>query len=281
MTISSAVTQTEPVTTYSQVLVPVDFSPRGWRSLGLANRMARALGVPRTILHVDTASPWLDEGAHRLVVGDGPAGRPLKVDVIAARTAAEGIVDLPDAEHSLLVMSTHGHTAAAELLMGSTTEDVLQRWHGPLLLAGPRFQFAAAPFRRVVLCLDPEFSGLPAQLAADVHALAAAFDVPVEVLSVMDRGPEADFHKLLRQNIRLEEAAQALSHDSRAVTLVRLTGTHPGRDIARYVDAIDGTIVALTTHARPPMARVVFGSTALAVLRHVTSPVLVRRFPTR
>jgi nucleotide-binding universal stress UspA family protein len=243
--------------------------------------MARALAVPRTVLHVDTSSPWLDEGAHRLVVGDGPAGHRIRVDVVAARKAAEGILDLPDPERSLLVMSTHGHTAGAELLMGSTTDEVLQRWHGPLLLAGPRYHFTPAPFRRVVLCLDPEFSGLPGDLASDVHALAAAFDIPVEVLSVMDRGPEADFHKLLRQNIRLEEATQALSQDSHRVTLVRLTGTHPGRDIARYVDALDGTIVALTTHARPPMARVVFGSTALTVLRHVASPVLVRRFPTR
>ena len=280
MTVSS---ETRPTvgTTCSKVVVPVDFSPLSWRALAVANRMARAFGVPRHVLHVDTASPWLDEGAHRLDVHAGLSGRRVKVDVVAARKAAEGINALADQAHSLLVMSTHGRTAAGELVMGSTTDDVLRQWQGPLLLAGPRYQFSAVPFRRVVLCLDPEFSGMPVELGADVHAIAAAFGIPIEVLSVMDRGPEADYHVILRQNLRLEEATEALSNDERVAKLVRLTGTHPGRDIAQYVGAREGTIVALTTHARPPLARALFGSTALTVLRHVTSPLLVRRFPTR
>lgn len=280
MTISS-VTRSKLATSYSQVVLPVDFSPRSWRVLALATRMSHAFGVPRHVLHVDTSSPWLDEGSHSLVVGNGPAGGRVKVDVVAARSAADGIVTIEDQERSLLVMSTHGHSAAAELVTGSTADEVLRRWHGPLLLAGPRYQLSPIPFRRVVLCLDPEFSGMPAELAADVHSIAAAFDMPIEVLSIMDRGPEADFNSILRQNLRLEEAAEALATDERVAKLIRLTGTHPGRDIAQYVDAKHGTVVALTTHARPPMARVLFGSTALAVLRHVTSPMLVRRFPTR
>jgi nucleotide-binding universal stress UspA family protein len=277
----SSTTKSELATSYSQVVLPVDFSPQSWRALALATRLAHAFGVPRHVMHVDTSSPWLDEGAHAMVVGNGPAGGRVKVDVVAARKPADGIVGMLDQERSLLVMSTRGHNAAAELVTGSTADDVLRRWTGPLLLVGPRYKVSAIPFRRIVLCLDPEFSGMPTALAEDVHALAAAFDMPIEVLSVMDRGPEADFNSILRQNLRLEEATESLAHDERVAKLIRLTGTHPAHDITQYVDAKHGTIVALTTHARPPMARVLFGSTALAVLRHATSPMLVRRFPTR
>ncbi|HET6818668.1 MAG TPA: universal stress protein [Mycobacteriales bacterium] len=274
-------TRSKVATSFAQVVLPVDFSPRSWRVLSLATRMAHAFGVPRHVLHVDTSSPWLDEGSHAMVVGNGPAGGRVKVDVVAARSAADGIVSLLDQEQSLLVMSTRGHNVATELVTGSTADGVLHRWHGPMLLAGPRYQISPVPFRRVVLCLDPEFSGMPTALAEDVQALATAFDLPIEVLAIMDRGPEADYHSILRQNLRLEEATEALSADERVVRLVRLTGTHPGRDITQYVEAKTGTLVALTTHARPPLARVLFGSTAMAVIRHVTSPVLVRRFPTR
>ena len=278
MTVPSA-TQTELATTYAQVVVPTDFSPLSWRVLTLATRMSRAFGAPRQVIHVDTASPWLDEGSHSLVVGDGPAGASVGVEVIAARKAADGIVRaLGDDEGSLLVMSTHGHAAPAELVTGSTAEDVLRRWHGPILLAGPRYRLAAVPFRRIVLCIDPMSAAVPAELIDDVKGWAARFDVPIEVLVIVEHEPSADFESILRQNERLEAAADAISTDERVAKLVRLEGTHPGRDIARYCDAVDGTLLALATHARRPSARAVLGSTALSVLRHVKSPVLVRRF---
>ena len=280
MTVSS-VTGTKLVASYSQVVVPVDFSAPGWRVLTLANRIARAFGVPRHVVHVDTSSPWLDEGAHRLVLGSGPAGVRLKVDVVAARRAALGIVELAGQEQSLLVMSTRGHTAAAELLTGSTTDEVLRRWRGPLVLAGPRYRPSPVSLRRIVLCIDPVSAAVPPALAADIHAVAAAFGVPIEVLAVVNHGSSAESDDLLEQNRRLEAATDALSTDERVAKLVRLIGSRPGHEIARYVDATDGTLVALSTHARPLGGRVLFGSTALAVLRHVTSPVLVRRLTTR
>jgi nucleotide-binding universal stress UspA family protein len=272
----------ELTTCYAQVVLPVDFSPLSWHVLTLANRMSRAFGVPRRIVHVDTSSPWLDEGVNELVVEKGLAGGPVQVDVVASRTPADGILRvLGDDEGSLLVMSTHGHTGAAELATGSTAEALLQRWHGPMLLAGPRFRVSPVPFRRLVLCVDPDSTTTSPELDADVTAWATRFDIPIEVLAVVDPTPPSDFNRLLGQNQRLEEAVAALSSEDRVAKLVRLTGNRPGRDIARYVDSVDGTLVALPTHARPRSARVVLGSTAMAVLRHVTSPALVRRFPTR
>ena len=269
-------------TCYAQVVVPVDFSPLSWRVLTLAKRMARAFAVPLHVLHVDTSSPWLDEGVNSLLLRDGQAGHQVDIDVVAARTAVEGIIRvLGDDEGSLLVMSTHGHTAAAELATGSTAEGLLRAWHGPMLLAGPRYHVSPVPYRRIVLCVDPASTVASSALVEDVTAWAAAFDVPVEVLAVVDPTPSSDFEAILSQNERLEAAAAELSSDDRIAKVVRLEGKRPGQDIARYVDAVDGSLVALPTHARPPSARVVLGSTAMSVLRHVKSPALVRRFPMR
>jgi nucleotide-binding universal stress UspA family protein len=272
----------ELTTCYSQVVVPVDFSPRSWRALIQAGRLARAFGVPRTVVHVDTSSPWVDEGTHELLLRKSPSGVPVEVTVVAARTPVDGIMRiLGDDEGSLLVMSTHGHTAFAEVGTGSTAEALLRQWRGPMLLAGPHYKVAPVPFRRIVFCVDPASSAVSTLLRDDVIAWAEAFNVPIEVLAVVEPTPLVDLDAILRQNAQLEATAAALSTDERVAKLVRLEGKHPGRDIARYADAVEGTLVAIPTHARTPSARFVLGSTAMGVLRHVTSPVLVRRFPTR
>ena len=277
-----SVSQQELTTRFEQVVVPVDFSPLSWRVLTQAGRIARAFGVPERVVHVDTASPWADEGAQRVVARTAPSGERIDLDVVAARKPADGILNvLGDDETSLLVMSSHGHTAATELATGSTAEELLRRWRGPMLLAGPRHRPSPVPFRRIVLCVDPDLEADSPPLAGDVMAWAHQFDIPVEVLSVVAPVPASHFEERLRQNERMELAAAAISTDERVAKLVRLEGVWPGQDIARYVDAVEGTLVALPTHARRLPARVVLGSTAFTVLRHAKSPVLVRRFTTR
>ena len=266
-------------TLFEQVVVPVDFSPLSWHALTQAGRMARGFGVPEKVVHVDTSSPWVDDGAQQVVARTAPTGESLNVTVVAACTPADGILRvLGEDEQSLLVMSTHGHTAATELATGSTAEELLRRWNGPMLLAGPRHRASSVPFRRIVLCVDPDLDAASPPLASDVVAWAHRFNVPIEVLSVVPPVPASHFEERLSQNARMEIAAAAVSTDERVAKLVRLEGIWPGQDIARYVDAVEGTLVALPTHARRLPSRVVLGSTAFTVLRHATSPVLVRRF---
>lgn len=270
----------EMATRFSQVVVPVDFSPLSWRVLIQAGRIARAFGVPEKVVHVDTTSPWEDEGTPRIVARTAPSGEPVDITVIAARRPADGILRvLGDDEESLLIMSTHGHTAATELATGSTAEALVRRWPGPMVLAGPHHAASPVPFRRIVLCVDPNSEASSPPLASDVMVWAERFNVPVEVLSIVEPMPAPHFEERLRENERMEIAAASVSTDDRVAKPVRLESIWPGRAIARYVDAVDGTLVALPTHARPLPARVVLGSTTFTVLRHVKSPVLVRRFP--
>lgn len=275
------VTTAELATKFSQVVIPIDFSPLSWRVLTLATRLGRAFGVPRHFVHIDTSSPWLDEGMNRLFLRATPGGVSVGVDVIAARTVADGIVRaLGDDEGSLLVMSSHGHTGATELAVGSTTEAVLRKWSGPMVLAGPNYQVSPVPFRRVVYCVDPESSMTSPGLAGDVRAWAHTFDLPIEVLAAFS-DPPTDFDALVTFNRRLDEAAEAVSTDEHPASVVRLEDARPGRNIANYADLVDGTLLALATHARPAAARAVLGSTAMAVLRHTASPMLVRRLTMR
>lgn len=277
----SSVTSTpaDLTTTYAQVLMPVDFSPLSWKVLSLARTMERVFGVPRRLVHIDTASPWLDEGASQLTLQAGPSGQHLPVEVVAARTAADGIVRaLGDDEASLLVMSTHGHTAAGELPFGSTTEAVLRTWTGPMLLAGPHFKPVRPVVQRMVLCVEPEVPP-PAALVADVSAWGRRFDVPVDVVFVHERSLDKDLHDVQAERRDVESFVAKLRDDRVRSRVVTLRGARVAHQITSYADAHPGTVIALATHARGLSARLLLGSVAMSVVRHAASPVLLRRFP--
>jgi len=265
--------------TYTQVVLPVDFSPLSWRALPLANAMARGLGVPRRIVHVDVNSPWLDEGTHRLALKAAPRGEPVDVDVIAARTVSSGIIRaLGDDQSSLLVMSTHGHTGMGELVMGSTAEEVLRTWLGPLLAVGPHFRRTTEPIRRLVLAVEP-MTPPPLELVQDVRAFALRMQVPVSGIAVTTPAMDADTGARDSVVDRLQSLAALISVKNDVnVQIARVNSSREAHAIQKYADAQPGTMLALPTHARGPGVRLVLGGTAMHVLRHSESPVLLRRY---
>ena len=281
MTTPSAAKAERLAITYAQVLMPVDFSPPSWRALPLANAFAHRFGIPRRILHVDTSSPWLDEGSSSLLLKSSPQGHQVDVEVVAARSAADGITrTLGDDESSLLVMSTHGHTGAGELVMGSTTEGVLRDWDGALVAAGPHFEVPGHHFSRIMLAVEPS-TAPPMRLVEDVRAWAMALQLPVDLVSVTTPAMAAD----AAEGAAIDETQRAVAavisfDDAVPVGYRRIESGREAHALVKAADEVPGTILALATHARPPAARVLLGSVAMATLRHTKSPVLLRRYIT-
>jgi len=260
-------------TCYAQVLVPVDFSALSWRSLPLANAIADAFGTPCRVVHVDTSSPWLDAPAHTLTLHAAPRGRGVQVDVVVAKSAADGIVRLlGDDESSLLVMSSHGHTAAAELAVGSTTEDVLRRWQGPVLVTGPRTAIMTPFVSRIVVAVPPS-APLSVALATDVRAWADRLDVPVEVVTVTDdaAGIAYDFEVERAQLGHLTDIARALD-----ATPVHLQSRRTAHELLMFANARPGTLLAMAPRVKPIASQLVLGSVSKAVLRRSHGPILFR-----
>jgi nucleotide-binding universal stress UspA family protein len=279
MTTPTAANAERLATTYAQVLMPVDFSRLSWRALPLADALARRFAVPRRILHVDTSSPWLDEGSSSLVLKATPLGHQVDVEVVAARSAAEGITrTLGDDESSLLVMSTHGHTGAGELVMGSTTEGVLREWSGAFVAAGPHFEAPGRSFSRIMLAVEPSMAP-PMRLVEDVRAWAIALQVPVDLVSVTSPAMAAD----ATEGAMIDEAQRAVAavisfDDAVPVGFRQIESGREAHALVAAADERPGTILALATHARSAGARVLLGSVAMASLRHAKSSVLLRRY---
>ena len=259
---------------FAQVLTPVDFSPLSWLPLSLARHLAKRFGANHHVLHVDTASPWRDENGGSLRIETAPGGQHVEVDVRAAASPADGIVSALDATSpALLVMATHGHTAAAEIVLGSTAEQVLSRWDGPIVATGPRFR-AVDELRRLVVCVEPALP-LPRQLLADAKAFAAALDLPVTVFGVTADSLPSEH---AGQAERLNEAAAAVSRPAEPAGVATFgSGSVPG-NIVDFADSTPGTLIAAAPHVRYLSTRLVMGSVALAVCRRSTSATLLRRF---
>lgn len=131
-----------------RILCPVDFSDDSHAAVGYASSLAAEAGAKLFLVHVDDSQVPYDAG-YAAYIAPPPDPQAL-LDKLAEVTPtregvefqhellfghpAEAIVRFAD-EHDidLIVMSTHGRTGVARLLMGSIAEAVLRRSTCPVL----------------------------------------------------------------------------------------------------------------------------------------------------
>ena len=138
---------------FRSILCAVDFSPQSAKALRYAVALARASGGRVTAIHaVDPRLTAAAGGCERRALEDharedlerfvratarGAAAEPVHS---VARVGPPGPVVLGYARHKrgvIIVLGTHGHHGVAKLYFGSTTEVVLRRFRGPVLVIPP------------------------------------------------------------------------------------------------------------------------------------------------
>jgi nucleotide-binding universal stress UspA family protein len=295
------------------ILVPLDGSTFGEQALPLALQIARRAQAAVQLIHVHqpVATPW---GGSELVTDLNleaylrdreqehlrhTAGC-LALDATASVTSA--VLDGPVAEAvheqvlacgaDLVVMATHGRGPLSRFWLGSVADQLIRRLTVPLLLWRPHEEEVAPPLPRHVLVpldgseqaeqvLGPALD-LAALLAADVTLLRV-----VEPVIVPNRHWGGNATSGMDPELLQQLAADARGYLERVV--IGLAGLAP--DLAtrvvvnrRAADAIlavtasrPGTLVALATHARAGVARLVLGSVVDKVIRGSAAPVLVYR----
>ena len=154
---------------FGRILVATDGSPEARRAEGLASEMAAACGArlmvvcvvdtrlthgpdeivytglrPRAELRQE-ANQYLADAASRI-----PAGVPVEQSPREGEPVAEILTVARGWEADLIVMGTRGRGRLCELLLGSTTQEVLHGAHCPVLVvphgaAGPHPQRASPP----------------------------------------------------------------------------------------------------------------------------------------
>lgn len=266
---------------YSTIIVPLDGSPHAARALLPAATIARDQRVPLTIMAV--ASPAFAEETFATIRAQAiEAGvrYPAIEMLISAQAPVEPLLRAIDRRPgSLLCMTTAGQSRLGQLL-GGTAEGILRARTGPTLLVGPDCDVNA--FKVPGPLLMPTDGST---VAEDIIPLASAWTIGMllepEVVSVVD--PEIETLLAVAGDTGLESALPAKTADrletitGGKATWEVLHGDDVATAIVERASETDASLIAMSTHGRTGVGRLVAGSVTMAVVRHARCPVLVQR----
>ena len=190
----------------------------------------------------------------------------------------------------LVVLATHGHGGASRYWLGSVTDALVRRLEVPILVVRPPAQGALEPaiHRRVVIpldgtreterILDTALTVLGTEgvaytllrICMPLHPMLMAVASRAEI----DRDTAAERATASRYLEGLAAGLRARGADVRCDVRFSLQAAPA---ILAAVKEHDATLVALATHGRGPIGRLMLGNVGDKVLRGAAVPVLLQR----
>lgn len=262
------------------IIVPLDGSEFAERALGPAHALARQSDAAIVLVMsrlggVVEPERYLQATADRMGIG------PVRIVVFADRLAASAIPELAEREpDALICMTTHARSGAGVAFFGSIGEAIMRASHAPLVLVGPAVtDVDISKFDDLIVCLD----GSHHAQAIVPFATALARDLGLDpwLVGVTDPAGRVDSGTAdgsdVIESTSLQHVANELVHSGVKVEWEALHGDNPARAIVEFAQARRAPLIAMTTHGRTGLARVVAGSVTMAVVRRATCPVLVVR----
>lgn len=288
------------IMTIERILVPLDGSTLAERALPYAAMLGRILHarlelaravfpnltrevepLPEELKVAETAGPALEALAQKLRTGS----LPVTCHVCYGR-AAPAIVDcVAQLGVGLIVMSTHGRSGISRWVYGSVADEVLRTAPVPIVLVPSVCErvWSDHSFGRILVPLDgspfaEEALGPASELALAAGAellLVKLVEIPVsgEVSPYLAVDPEAELAQAREYLNRVagDLRARGLAVDSYAATGAP-PSTLPFLACERKVD-----LIAMATHGRGGLARLVLGSVATSTVQHSLLPILLTR----
>jgi nucleotide-binding universal stress UspA family protein len=299
---------------YRKILVPLDGSDVGEQALPLALSIARRAGAALEVVHVHVplaplfteprpsmespidaqarqqARAYLESAARRVRGAfQGAVNTAFLEGVVAPTVQAHAVAEGVD----LIVMTTHGRGPLNRLWLGSVADGLVRHSSVPLLLVRPRqgeVDLGSDPVLRHLLIpldgsplaeriLEPALD-LGGLMAADYTLLRVVSPVLYAAPSLGGLDPgwaDPSLSEELHAQARdyLEGLARNLRARSLSVHPVVTFAPSPAGAILEQAQARGSDLIALATHGRGGLRRVLLGSVADKVIRGSTSAALV------
>jgi nucleotide-binding universal stress UspA family protein len=283
------------------ILVPLDGSQLAEQALDYAERLAQATSARLVLTRVlpvyiiqppeddlasaDDARDYLERVATRLMAH----GRDVKTSTVWGEPV-DMILERARATHAdLVVMATHGRSGPGRWLYGSVADQVLRRAPVPVLLVPPQsgsvWPADSAP--TIILPLDgSKLAEAALQPVAELAARLGSELVLVQVIPFPPYSLYADDGAYLAAFDC--DAAIAGAHEYLAGVAARLKPAvsqvrgraelgQPAEAIAEVARQEGAALIAMATHGRSGLARLVLGSVATATLRRTAVPLILIR----
>jgi len=243
------------------------------------------LGGPAADRLLDRAHEVLTEAAAGFAAGV-EEGVTVEQGVLHGRAASSIVDEAARFAADLIVLGSRGHGAISSMLLGSVAAEVTDHAPCPVLVA------RRPTLSRVVLAHDgsdcagraerlvgdwPIFADAPIDVVS-VAVQTALFVVPASI-SVAADVPDyfASVRDIRERHTRVaEEAAERLRELGRRATGVMVDG-EPAHAILGVANERRADLIALGTHGRTGLTRLLLGSVARNVMVHATCSVLMVR----
>ena len=301
---------------FRTILLPLDGSQLAERALPYAKTLAQRAGGRIVLVRAEPASdtPFETEPDHRRNGADGAeraGGSTAAAEYLAnVAIALMGVPVEPlllhdqpgdailravsTAKADAIVMTTHGRSGFGRWLYGTVADHVLHHADVPVLLVPAACNYVwdgAIPGvpRRVLVPLDgspfaeeilPAASQLTGILEAEIDVLRVV-DVPSTISQ--DYVQTAELSEMLSsQEVEAQRYVETMAGQLRAAGGVVTPHVEVGWAPTVIADAARGRhscAIAMATHGRTGIARVVLGSVATATLQRAHVPLLLVRPP--
>ncbi len=296
---------------YTKILVPLDGSTFGEAALPLALELSRKTGAELHLVSVlepipsfaydeweTAARAWTQEYLEKVAERVAPeAGGSVTTALLSGHVVDELHRETREEKADVVVMATHGRGMLSRAWLGSVADAFIHRTDRPVILVRPEEDAQPDPseaprFRTILVPLD----GSDLSEAALAHAVefGELFDAAYHLTRVVTFPMEiaspylphtVQMNQALVEEARqaaaeyLEECAERMRRRGLQVTTSVLVDGQPGYGILREAEAVGCDLIAMATHGREGLSRLVLGSVADKVVRGAHVPVLLYRPP--
>ena len=274
----------DAVAGYRRVLVAYDGSPSAQDALALADRLRDPGGGALTLACIVPGRVWHRGGGAATGAGTGamleaaraelPAGIPVALRAPTATSAARGLTELAEREHSDLIAIGSAKGAAGERIGVARTAGRLLHGAPCAVAVAPPGLRETGPFHHVGVALDdsPEAAAAVAVAFAIARRDRSAMTLYSALQHVVDRSEEGSRGMRLALQDRLDRAADAAPNGVNPGTV--LVYGAAGQGIA---EACDGAVDLLVVGSRGygPLQRALLGSVSEELISRARHPVLV------
>jgi nucleotide-binding universal stress UspA family protein len=298
---------------FRALLVPLDGSAFSEHALPFALGIARRAGAGVQLLHVHvplvhaTGLSVLDRGAderakdqewaylNRMVRRWTIAAPEVRISTALLEGFPPDVLREQTSEADLVIMATHGRGPSSRFWLGSVADALVRTADAPLLLLRPGEQSPpnalAPPFRQLMIPLDG--SDLAEQALEPTLQLGRPMEATYILLRVVKPAMMLDPNlgcpamtgvdeKLTRQALDeaqayLDRIVERIRGQGLTVSTRVVLHTNPADAILEETREQRADLLALATHGRGGIRRLLLGSVADKVLRGGTTPMLVCR----
>ena len=298
---------------YRTIMVPTDCSGFDREAIRVALRIAQRSDAKVRLVRVLTSGAYFGAGDTKNGVGGSLDTIQRERDqaltelyALAAECRRAGDVDVTVALESgpvadalegyakrnhvdLIVISSHGRGGVSRLTLGSVTDALIRRTTIPVLVVKPTASYlnpeVRGAFKKIIVPLDG--SPLAEQVIAPVMVFAVLEDAEVTLLTVIKRDESRQKEPELAIKLPWweKDVAAAKAYLARVAERLRVgrisvvSQVIVGDDVANEIAAFSGNehadLIAIATHGRGGLSRVLRGSVADALTRAAASCILV------